>query len=438
VSRVTWLDVRRSPVREAAGAAAFTLVYVTAMLIAHRAGWDPQPGTRLKFELAGLATVLVLLLRTRFPLTTLLLSVTLYPQLYGRGDGLRTEFHVLPILLAAYTVAAGGARLPVVWTLLLAEFGATLMVTPPLPDLLRTLDPGDNSVWWNLHRYQPNTILLVQGMTALVVLLGRAALRQQEATAQLIAHNRELERLRGVETEQVVAAERTRIARELHDVVAHHISAVVIRAQAVDRVADSRPAELRPAVRWIAANGQETLAAIRHVVRVLRSTERSGTLAPQATLAALPDIAERLAAVGLPVHLRLPTPLPALPASVELAAVRIVQEALTNTLVHAGATHSRVNLRLEGAGLRVEVHDDGRASAPPTAPIRLLTSMAATRSKESALPASASALGGNGLLGMRERVASCGGTLAIGTSPLGGWLVTATLPIDPGVRWENR
>jgi signal transduction histidine kinase len=234
----------------------------------------------------------------------------------------------------------------------------------------------------------------------------------------------------------VVSAERTRIARELHDVVAHHISAVVIRAQAADRVADAKPEETRAAVRWIATNGQETLAAMRHVVRVLRSTETGGALAPQATLAELPEISGRMSAVGLPVELRLPPITPVLPAAVELAAVRIIQEALTNVLVHAEATKALVEVQFGPADeFRVEVHDNGSAATVPVPAALTQTAPAPTAS------APGPGLGGNGLIGMRERAASCGGTLTIGTSPLGGWLVTAVLrttlvgltPVAPAV-----
>ena len=129
-------------------------------------------------------------------------------------------------------------------------------------------------------------------------------------------------------------------------------------------------------------------------------------------------------------------------ARIPLAAVRIVQEALTNTLVHAGAARARVELVLLADALRVDIHDDGSATSPPTSPIRLLASRSPLQSgqsaqslsslNETALPLSASALGGNGLIGMRERAVSCGGTLSIGTSPLGGWLVSAILPVSLG------
>nr|WP_269328596.1 histidine kinase [Kineosporia babensis] len=225
----------------------------------------------------------------------------------------------------------------------------------------------------------------------------------------------------------MVTAERTRIARELHDVVAHHISAVVLRAQAADRVADTQPEQLRDAVRWIALDGQHTLAAMRQVVRVLRSTDSGGSLTPQATLAEIPQIAARMEAVGMPVDLRLPPIQPILPAAVELAAVRIVQESLTNALIHARARQALVLVLTSGGQLLIEVHDDGGAQKTrntqpagiPLAGIGASQPMPVRRT-----PTFGS---GHGLVGMRERAASCDGTLEIGRSHLGGWLVRARL-----------
>jgi signal transduction histidine kinase len=428
-----WLNLRRPQVRDAAGAVIFGVLYFGGLAFAVTHGWLPSSDNLYRYWVAGIFTVAVLLGRERRPVITLLGVAVLFPVIYARDvTYLRVEVHVLPILLATYTVVAKG-RLNAVVTLLIAEFGVIRLIFDW--EGLKQLRYGSEY----LFAINPEKVALAQLFTIGVVVLGRLGFRQREVAGQLLARNHELERLRSVETDQVVTAERTRIARELHDVVAHHISAVVIRAQAADRVADSRPAETREAVRWIAANGQATLAAMRQVVRVLRSVESTGNLEPQTTLAELPEIAERMAAVGLPVELRLPSAVPVLPAAVELATVRIIQEALTNVLVHAKATRALVQLSLVDDELRLEVHDDGSAKSPPTAPIRLLAAAAAAapapapaapgadRPTEQVLPVSAAALGGNGLIGMRERATSCGGTLSIGTSPLGGWLVSARL-----------
>lgn len=402
----------------------FAVVWFGGIWLARGHGWYPQ--SPLAYYWAGLFTVGVLLTRVSWPASTLLLVVCVYPLLYDAR--LQTEFHLLPILLAVYT-AAESSRVSTLWALIGAELGVTEMY---LPGSTRGVFRLPFHLGDEIRGLDLSGLILAQAVALAVVLLGRAALRQRRTTAQLLDRHRELERLRRLETDQVVSAERTRIARELHDVVAHHISAVVIRAQAADRVADAKPEEIRAAVRWIAANGQETLAAMRYVVRVLRSTETGGSLTPQATLAELPEIAARMAAVGLPVELRLPAGPPALPAAVELATVRIVQEALTNVLVHAQASRALVELRFTDDEFRVEVHDDGSAGAPPTVPLRLLAAAKGRPARPAGGGSRAGAgpppgLGGNGLIGMRERAVACGGVLTIGTSPLGGWLVTAVL-----------
>ncbi|MCD5354875.1 histidine kinase, partial [Kineosporia mesophila] len=211
----------------------------------------------------------------------------------------------------------------------------------------------------------------------------------------LVSRRREMRwRQRDIAQAQLaVAAERRRIARELHDVVSHHIGAVVMRAQAADRMVDARPDQLRETLREIGLDGQRTLTAMRETVKVLRSADAPAA----ATLAQIPETAARMRALGMPVELRLPAAPLVLEPAVELAAVRIVQESLTNALVHARAGRAMVVLRDAGDGLLVEVHDSGPAGDGE------------------------STGSGYGLIGMRERAAACGGTLEVGRSHLGGW-----------------
>jgi len=218
---------------------------------------------------------------------------------------------------------------------------------------------------------------------------------------------REQRRLRAVESQKVVVEERTRIARELHDVVAHHVSAIVIRAQAAERLAPDQPEVAVDALHWIADAGKEALTGMRHAVQVLREADRdrAAGLAPQPTLADLRGTVERLAPVGLDVEIALPDPLPAVDPQVELAAVRIAQEGVTNALRHAEARRAVVRVAEEAGHLVVAVDDDGGTGKAP------------------ALSAS-----GHGLRGMAERAAACGGRLDIARSSLGGWSVRAILP----------
>jgi signal transduction histidine kinase len=299
--------------------------------------WYPRfPET---YVLAGCWSGAAVALRRVATLPLLVVTSVVYPLVYA--PALQTEFHLLPVLIAAYG-ATNGRRLQAAGALLLAGLAVlTLTVNraPVIgPDLL-------------------SRVLFNEFVTAGVVLLGVLVHEQRRTAVMLAARNAELERLRGVEAARVVAEERTRIARELHDVVAHHLTAVIVRAQAADRVAATRPAEATAAVGWIATTAKEALTAMRQTVRVLRT---EAVLAPGPTLANLPDIAARVRDAGLDVDLRLPTSLPVLDPQVELAAVRIAQEALTNTLRHAGAHRAVVSLRVGEGGVVLDVDDDGR------------------------------------------------------------------------------
>jgi signal transduction histidine kinase len=248
-------------------------------------------------------------------------------------------------------------------------------------------------------------VLFIELATVSVVVLGWLMHRQAAISRDLAQRNAELERLRAVEAQQVVAEERTRIARELHDVVAHHLTAVIIRAQAADRVRATRPEVASESIGWIAETAKEALTAMRTTVRVLRTDGDAAALAPEPTLGDLRSIAARVGEAGLDIELRLPEPLPHLEPQVELAAVRIAQEALTNAMRHAAARRAVVTLRCDADGVVVDVDDDGTSGSP------------SDRRRD-----------GTGLVGMHERAAACGGRLSIGSSPLGGWRIRAWLP----------
>jgi signal transduction histidine kinase len=364
-------------------------------------------------QVAMWATAVVLTLRRMVQPAALLLAVPLYVvvlslPLYDRGPpggggGVldhATEFHLLPILAVAYLVAQSGAISPLAAAAVcLAGTGALF---GDVNDL--TLAPGFD---WS------------RVLFALFVVVG---------TTFLGALVREQRRLRGVESQKVVVEERTRIARELHDVVAHHVSAILIRAQAAERLAPNQPEVAVEALHWIEDAGKEALTGMRHAVQVLREADgdhravelapqdnralelvpqdnRALELAPQPTLADLRAIVERLAPLGLDVEIALPDPLPAVDPQVELAAVRIAQEGVTNALRHAEARRAVVRVAEEAGHLVLVVDDDGRSGKAP------------------ALSAS-----GHGLRGMAERAAACGGRLDIARSELGGWSVRATLP----------
>jgi len=219
---------------------------------------------------------------------------------------------------------------------------------------------------------------------------------------------RRIVRDREVATREAVAAERAAIARELHDVVAHHMSVMVVQAGAARAVGATDPAATAEALRQIEASGRTGLAEMRRLLEVLKAEEDGNGRAPQPGLARLGELLDAMRASGLPVEAVVEATPRALSPGVDLSAYRIVQEALTNSLRHAGGASARVVVRYEPDALELEIADDG--PGPPQDP---------------------GASGGHGLIGMRERVQLFGGELEAGPRQGGGFLVRARLPSEP-------
>jgi signal transduction histidine kinase len=207
-----------------------------------------------------------------------------------------------------------------------------------------------------------------------------------------------------------VGEERARIARELHDVVAHSVGAMVAQAQGAGRVLDRDPERAREALAAIERTGRNALDEMRRSLGVLRRTDADAPLAPQPGMDGLGALVAQARDSGLEVELVTEGEPAPLPAGVDLSAYRIVQEALTNTLKHAGPVRARVAVRYAGDELELEITDDG-APGPPRA--------------------QAVNGDGQGLLGMRERVALYGGELEAAHRPEGGFVVRASLPLAP-------
>jgi signal transduction histidine kinase len=207
------------------------------------------------------------------------------------------------------------------------------------------------------------------------------------------------------EARRAVSEEQARIARELHDVIAHSVSVIVVQAAAADDVFDERPDQARAALRSIEHAGRDALGELRRLLGAVQSADPSG---PQPGLDRLDDLAEPLRAGGLDVVVRREGELAPLPVGVDVSAYRIVQEALTNTLRHARATSAEVTVRFAEDAVEVDVRDDGRAAGDGQG-------------------------GGRGLVGMRERAALVGGTLEAGPRPGGGYRVHARLPLEAGL-----
>lgn len=251
------------------------------------------------------------------------------------------------------------------------------------------------------RRGDTQTLLVFLAVTAFVWLRGDAV-RSGWLEAQ---------RDRETRARQAIADERARIARELHDVVAHALGIIVMQAGGAGAVPDLGEAQAKSVLGTIERTGRQAFAEMRRLVGVLREGE-AAELTPQPTIADLPNLASSLAGSGLHVRIEVSGSAQPAPVGVELAAYRVVQEALTNSLKHARAGTATVRLRWLDEALQVEVEDDGSHFNEVT----------------SARPAADS--GGHGLVGMRERVLIYGGSLHAGPRPEGGFRVSARFPLE--------
>jgi signal transduction histidine kinase len=328
--------------------------------------------------LTGAACAL-LVWRRRWPIGTLwavAIAVGAY-QLGGHQDGLVAT----PAMIAVYTAAAHRERGPVLTMALPASLAIGLMIA---------LVGGDPR-----GRIEFLFILLV--VVGLPLLFGRIAFNRR----------RRIRRDRDRAARDAVTEERARIARELHDVVAHAMGVMVVQAGAARVVIDRDRAGTEAALKRIEATGRTGLTEMRRLLGILETHEDSEALLPQPGLDRLDELLETMRSIGLPVETMVEGTARDLPPGVDLTAYRLVQEGLTNALKHAGPAHARVLLRYDDEALEVEVADDGRG--PP--------------------PVDGAHRSGHGLIGMRERVALFGGSLETGFRSGGGFVVRARIPL---------
>jgi signal transduction histidine kinase len=249
--------------------------------------------------------------------------------------------------------------------------------------------------------------------TALLVfgpwLVGRIVAARNELAAELRDKANRLEREQEKQAQLAVAEERTRIARELHDVVAHNVSVMVVQAAAARRMIDHDASKAKEALGSVEQTGRSALREMRRVVGMLGQADEELALAPQPSVDELDWLIERAREAGLEVDLTIEGEKKRLESGVDLSAFRIVQEALRNTLKHAGPARAQVTLRYRENDVEVDVSDNGRGVRAP------LDNGAVT---------------GHGLLGMRERVAMLGGEIEAGYRKDGGFGVHARLPLE--------
>jgi signal transduction histidine kinase len=304
----------------------------------------------------------------------------------------------LGIIVVTYTVAA---YLPLRGALA----GAALMWVPGMV-LATVLGRTDDTPFV----LEPRVFLLFNAMSALVCFtVGRSVATRRAYIAALEDRALTAETSQRALTEKAVAEERRRIARELHDVVAHHVSVMGVLATGSRRMLGRDPAAADEALATIEETGRTALREMRRLLSVLRTeAEPAGELAPQPGLAGVEGLVEQIREAGLSATLKVEGVPGPLDPGISLTVYRIVQEALTNALKHAGAASVEVRLVFSRTDVVVEICDTGRGPQLGTAAI------------------------GHGLLGMRERVMLYGGTLRTGPRPGGGYRVHARIPIEVG------
>jgi signal transduction histidine kinase len=382
---------RRLPARSwvfDGGLALVTAGLATTLFVSMSVG-SGAPGGRfaLGFGLVLLHT-LPLVVRRRWPGVVLALVVA--SGLGGAALGLPPFFVGPAILVAVYSVAAYGRRWVALAGLAVAELGLAAVQLTPL-------------------KLQTGALVVFLGILAAAWLLGQFAHNYRAYAARLEERTGELERAREELARRAVVEERLRLARELHDVVAHAMSVIAVQSGVGAHVADTNHQEAAKALTAIEATSRAALTELRRLLGVLRQGDESqASLAPVPGLADLEGLLAEVAKAGLGVRLRVEgSPVP-LPAGVDLSAYRIVQEALTNVVKHAGPARAQVTIRYRDQEVVVEVTDDGRGVA------------AAGNGRRGT---------GHGLIGMRERVAAFGGDLEVGPRPGGGFRVAARLPL---------
>ncbi|MEV4178181.1 sensor histidine kinase [Nonomuraea sp. NPDC049709] len=336
--------------------------------------------------------------RRRWPLAAL--CAGLVPETFLNVFGYGTGMSSLSGLVLLYSVASYRGLAIALGALLLS---LVTYVTGAVAGPVR-------AAGWNEYVVVAVVLVAVWGA-------GRSLRLRRAYLEELKDRATRLERAHAADTRAARAEERSRIARELHDVVAHHVSVMTVQAAAARRVLASDPELAREALSAIEHTGRMAMTEMRNIVGVLRTDSRADAraeLGPQPGVRDLPALVEQMREAGLPTRLRTEGEPAPLPAGVDLAAYRLVQEGLTNSLRHAGAgAEAVVTVRHDAHELDVRVEDDGKGA--PREP-----------AGEMSLPP------GHGLVGIRERVALYGGILSIGPLPGGGFGVRARFPLKDG------
>ena len=353
-----------------------------------------------------LAVILPLILRRRFPLVVLLVIAALvnYYRLLDIPEGTATAY---ALLLALFGAGAYGSQRWRTW----ARGVSVASVAVCLTYLLFIRLPTNTS----LFSYEENQILGWLATILLNLFLFGAAWwggdifrklreREQELKEQTI----QLEIERDENARQAVLDERVRIARELHDVVAHHVSVMGVQAGAARKIMNKKPDKVYEVLSLIESSSRQAVAEMQRLLGFLRQDKQSDEPAPQPSLKQLNMLIADMQEAGISVEVNIKGDGQELPPSIDVSAYRIIQESLTNVLKHAGAAKATVTIQYSDEALELEIDDNGKGAAP-------------TELQK---------LKGRGLIGMQERVKLHSGEFEAGNIPNGGFFVRVKLPLD--------
>jgi signal transduction histidine kinase len=384
-SLLAWVQRHRAPIADALLAAA-----VTAMVLVDLSSPTDATGVRPTDPLAVLLSLLQTLplaFRRRAPLLSFILIIVGVCSYYALGyevtDGTLATF------VGVYTVAAYEDRRRSLLGLGLLAVGMTWYWT------------------FRAEPFDPTTPIWIAILGLLSWGLGEYVRTRRAYTAQVEALAERLDRARALEARQAAWQERARLARELHDVIGHTVNVMVIQAGAGRRTLASDRGHAERAFQTIESTGRAALGELDRLLGILRTADDEPDLPPQPGLEQLRALAGRFEDAGLPVEITVEGDEVPLPRSLDQSAYRIIQEALTNALRHAGGATAQVAVRYGQDRLELEVADDGCGSPR-------------TRNRLG---------GGRGLIGMRERVALFGGDLEAGPRAAGGFVVRCRLPL---------
>ncbi|HEY5249019.1 MAG TPA: sensor histidine kinase [Dermatophilaceae bacterium] len=341
-------------------------------------GLTKSSGPRVVFALVAIGAAMALVVRRSHPLVSEVAVCALVGFPLLRGWYTQSTALVLMLVVALFACGRYGARTAAYLGVPLAS-AMVLLSAGPDPDQTLTQSWG-----WSL-----NTVWIF----ALGAGFRHERLLREEASSASESR-----------MQAEAAQERLRVARELHDVLSHSLSVVVVQAEVADTFVEVEPLKSREAIRQVATTARAALSDTRRIVEILRDPDRDPANSPPLGLPDVPALVDRLRQSGLPVSLTIGSPLPALSPEAAATAYRVVQEGLTNVLRHAGQVPTNVTVARTGDAVVIDIHDQGNQPAPRTQP------------------------SGHGLSGMRERVSSCGGDVTSGPCDDGGFRVRAVLP----------